>query len=464
MRKLMLAALSSGSGKTVIAAALSLALQEKGLSVRAFKCGPDYIDPMFHEIALGKPCRHLDLFLSGKETVRGLLDNAAKDSDFALCEGVMGFYDGLGGTTTKASTWEVADTADIPVVLVVQAKGTSVTLAAQIAGLVGFRKNSHICGVLLNQCTHAMFEMLAPMLERETGLVVLGYVPYLPQAEIESRHLGLRAAGEIDNLQKRLAEIAQVLEETVDIEHLLALSGEHQLTEISEKAPLECNPAVRIAVARDEAFCFYYEENLEALRRQGAELVFFSPLNDAVLPKDCAGLYLGGGYPELYAERLEQNDAMRSEIARAAKNGLPIIAECGGFLYLGKSLESPEGKSYAMCGVLNGSGQKGTRPVRFGYALLTAQTDGLLCQKGQTFPIHSFHYWDSTENGADFTAEKPIGTRKWRYGIHQKRLYAGFGHLYFPGIPGAAERFVTAAKEYQNDRIRNISGGDFFSQ
>lgn len=458
MRKLMLAALSSGGGKTLIAAGLGLALQKKGLRVSAFKCGPDYIDPMFHEAATRKPCRHLDLFLSGKETVCNLLDNAAKDSDFALCEGVMGFYDGLGGTTTKASTWEVADAADIPVVLVVQPKGTSVTLAAQIAGLVGFRKPSHICGVILNQCARPMFEILAPMLERETGLAVLGYVPHLPQAEIESRHLGLCTAGEIDHLQKRLSEIAQALEETVDIGRLLELSAEHVPAKISESKPLEHNASVRIAVARDEAFCFYYEENFEELRRHGAELVFFSPLNDEVLPKNCAGLYLGGGYPELYAERLQKNHTMRAEITRAAKSGLPIIAECGGFLYLGKSLESPEGKNYDMCGVLDGHGQKGTRPVRFGYATLTAQTDGLLCKKGEHFPIHSFHYWDSTENGADFIAEKPVGTRKWRCGIHQKRLYAGFGHLYFPGIPGAAQRFVTAAKEYQNDRIENISG------
>lgn len=463
MRKLMLAALSSGSGKTVLAAALGLLLKKRGLRVSAFKCGPDYIDPMFHEIALEKPCRHLDLFLSEKETMLSLLDSAAKDSDFALCEGVMGFYDGLGGTTTKASTWEVADAADIPVVLVVQAKGASVTLAAQIAGAAGFRANSHVCGVVLNQCTPAMFTMLAPMLEQETGLAVLGYLPQLPQAEIESRHLGLRTAGEIDHLQKRLLEIAQVLEETVDIERLLSLSGEHFTTKSGVKVPFD-KPSVRIAVAHDEAFCFYYEENLEALRRHGAELVFFSPLKDEALPKGCAGLYLGGGYPELYAERLEKNDAMRAKIAHAAKNGLPIIAECGGFLYLGKSLESPQGQRYEMCGVLNGHGQKGTRPVRFGYAVLTAQTDGLLCQKGESFPIHSFHYWDSTENGTDFSAEKPVGTRKWCCGIHQKRLYAGFGHLYFPGIPGAAQRFVTAAKEYQNDRIRNISGSDFASE
>ena len=448
MIQFLLAAPRSGSGKTTMTCALLMALKRRGCAPCAFKSGPDYIDPMFHRAVLGVESRNLDLFFSAPETVRTLYAKGAAGHGAAVCEGAMGFYDGLGGVSDRASAWHLADTLDLPVLLVVEPKGQSLTLAAELNGLVNFRTPSHIAGILLNNCTARMHALLAPMLEEETGLPVLGFLPKLPEAVIGSRHLGLYTAAEVENLQQKLALLADAAEEHIDWPRLLALcEKEPPALPVQPEMP----PArVRIAVAQDEAFCFTYAETLEAFRDAGAEVVFFSPLRDTALPENIGGLYLPGGYPELHARELSENTSLLREIKQKIKSGLPTAAECGGFLYLGQSLTDAEGQSWPMAGVLPGEAKDAGRLVRFGYAALSADSDSMLFRAGESFPIHEFHHWDSTANGTALAAKKPVGGAAWRCGFVNEHFYAGFPHLYWAGTP-LPQRFAAAAENYRRD-------------
>ncbi len=423
----MISAMNSGSGKTVLTCSLLAALKARGLNLQAFKCGPDYIDPMFHSRVLGVPSRNLDLFLQGEAGGRQTLGR--QRAELALIEGAMGFYDGVKGTD-RASAWAVAEAADIPVVLVLRPKGTSLTLAAQLRGLMEFRSSSHIAGLILNNCKPSLYTHLKPILEWETGLPVLGYLPPMEEADLPSRHLGLLTAGEVADLSARFGAIAQQMEQTVDIDALLTLAGE-----IPKGTALHPVPTVRckIAVARDEAFCFCYADNLDTLEWAGAELSFFSPLRDPALPPEADGLYLPGGYPELYARQLSENVSMRENIRRAVKASLPTVAECGGFLYLQKTLENGESQPWPMVGFLPGAGYKTDRLQRFGYKELSAEEDSLLFRKGETIPAHEFHYWDCTEPGAVLT----------------ETMYAAFPHLHFGGVLPLAERFAERAVQWR---------------
>lgn len=448
MIQFLLAAPRSGSGKTTMTCALLMALKRRGCAPCAFKSGPDYIDPMFHRAVLGVESRNLDLFFSAPDTVRTLYARGAAGHGAAVCEGAMGFYDGLGGVSDRASAWHLADTLGLPVLLVVEPKGQSLTLAAELNGLVNFRTPSHIAGILLNNCTARMHALLAPMLEKETGLPVLGFLPKLPEAVIGSRHLGLYTAAEVENLQQKLALLADAAEEHIDWPRLLALcEKEPPALPVRPETP----PArVRIAVAQDEAFCFTYAETLEAFRDAGAEVVFFSPLRDTALPENIGGLYLPGGYPELHARELSGNTSLLREIKQKIESGLPTAAECGGFLYLGQSLTDAEGQSWPMAGVLPGEAKDAGRLVRFGYAALSADSDSMLFRAGESFPIHEFHHWDSTANGVALAAKKPVGGAEWRCGFVNEHFYAGFPHLYWAGTP-LPQRFAAAAENYRRD-------------
>ena len=448
MIQFLLAAPRSGSGKTTMTCALLMALKRRGCAPCAFKSGPDYIDPMFHRAVLGVESRNLDLFFSAPETVRTLYAKGAAGHGAAVCEGAMGFYDGLGGVSDRASAWHLADTLGLPVLLVVEPKGQSLTLAAELNGLVNFRTPSHIAGILLNNCTARMHALLAPMLEEETGLPVLGFLPKLPEAVIGSRHLGLYTAAEVENLQQKLALLADAAEEHIDWPRLLALC-EKEPPALPEKAP-QPSARVSIAVAQDEAFCFTYAETLEAFRDAGAEVVFFSPLRDTALPENIGGLYLPGGYPELHTRELSENTSILREIKRKIESGLPTAAECGGFLYLGQSLTDAEGQSWPMVGVLPGEAKDAGRLVRFGYAALSADSDSMLFRAGESFPIHEFHHWDSTANGTALAAKKPVGAAAWRCGFIDEHFYAGFPHLYWAGTP-LPQRFAAAAENYRRD-------------
>ncbi len=443
----MIAAPHSGAGKTTVTLALLSALKRRGLLPVSFKCGPDYIDPMFHRAVLGIPSYNLDLFFTPEQTVRGLLHAHAQGHGAAVIEGVMGYYDG-SGTTVKDSSYELAAVTGTPAVLVIPAHGASLSLAAVIKGFKDFRPDSRIAGVILNGCSKELFELLRDALERETGLQMFGYLPRLPECAIKSRHLGLVTAGEIEDLRQKLERLGSEAERSIDIGALLETArAAHPM----EGSLPEIKPAVasrpRIAVARDEAFCFYYADNLNLLEQFGAELVPFSPLRDAALPDGVGAVYLGGGYPELYAAQLSGNKPMLGSVKAAVGGGMPALAECGGFLYLHDALEDEAGTSYPMAGVIAGRGFRTDKLQRFGYIRLTAQTDTVLCPAGASVPGHEFHYWDSTANGGACAARRPNG-QSWPCVHGTETLFAGFPHLYFYGNPSFADNFVRAAAQY----------------
>jgi cobyrinic acid a,c-diamide synthase len=442
--RLMVAAPASGSGKTTVTCALLQALTEAGECPAAFKCGPDYIDPMFHEAVTGAPARNLDLFLLPENTVKALLARGAAGRGVAVLEGVMGYYDGLGGDTPIAGSWHLASVTGTPVVLVLRCKGMSpLTAAALVKGIAAFREGSGVAALLLNQVSHGAYPLMKRVLERETGLPVAGYLPQLPDCSLESRHLGL-AGEELPGLRQKAERLAAALRETADLELLMELARSAQPLEYDPLPPPERLPEqVPVAVARDAAFSFYYRDALELLEEMGAELLEFSPLEDAALPAGSRGLLLGGGYPELFARRLSENHPMRESVKQAVSEGMPTIAECGGFLYLHETLKDPEGNPWPMAGVIPAGAENAGKLRQFGYGTLTARREGLLLPAGESLPAHSFHYWESGAQGDAFTFQKSTG-RSWADGWSTPSLYAGFPHFHLAGSPRTARRFLEA--------------------
>ena len=282
---------------------------------------------------------------------------------------------------------------------------------------------------------------------------VIGYIPESDVFQLESRHLGLKLPEHINSIRQKLDQAGQLLEETVDLEQLLQIAQQapelNNITKKIEKAKTLEKAQIRIGIARDEAFCFYYEENLRILRELGCELVEFSPLTDCTLPDHIQGLILGGGYPELYAGKLSANSSMRNEIQRKIKEGLPTIAECGGFLYLHRTLEDMDKIKSFMVNIIEGDAFRTNRLGRFGYITLQAEVDGCFLRKGEEIKAHEFHYWDSTENGEDCLAVKPDKKRTWNCVHMTENLFAGFPHLYFASNPKFVERFVNACRAWK---------------
>ena len=447
--RIVLAGTNSGCGKTTVACAILQALVNRELNVGAFKCGPDYIDPMFHSRIIGAECTNLDLFFFDENTLKYLLAKNGAGRDISVIEGVMGFYDGMGLTTTAASTYEVSLFTESPTVLVVAAKGASLSVMAVIQGFLDFCPNNLIKGVILNQCTASTYSVLAKEIEaRFAGRVqLLGFLPTMRECSLESRHLGLITAAEVQGLHEKLNMLASQAERTIDIDGLLALAASAAPVYCEEVNLPKQRETVRIAVARDNAFCFYYEDSLDALREMGVELVPFSPLSNSELPQDIQGMYLGGGYPELYAQRLSENAPMRASVKAALESGVPCIAECGGFMYLTESIAS-----YPMVGFIPGKSFDTGKLTRFGYISLKAGHDTLLCTAGGEIRGHEFHHWDSENTGGSFTAAKASG-KSWKCVHATETLYAGYPHFHFYSNPDFAVSFYNAClkEKHKND-------------
>ncbi len=441
--RIVFAAPASGSGKTTITCGLLQALKERGKKVFSFKCGPDYIDPMFQERVIGVPSGTLDLFFSEPDTMRRLFLKNAAGAEISVIEGVMGYYDGLGAATDEASTYRVAEALSAPVVLIVDARGQSLSALATLEGFLRFRPDSRVRGVIFNRMSEHVYQALKPEVEK-LGVIPLGFLPKSDSLMIESRHLGLVTPAEISGLSEKLHKLAETLENTVDIDALIALSEEAEPIE-AEPRPERPKPLpkpVKIAAARDEAFCFWYKDNLALLQELGAELCFFSPIHDKEIPKGAQGLILPGGYPELYAEALSQNTMMRESVASAVQSGLPCLAECGGFLYLHQELQDMNGIYWPMAGVINAKAWKTNRLGRFGYVTLSGKSDGGLLQRGEQIRAHEFHYYESGDCGSDLLAVKPTGSRSWECCHVKGNLFAGFPHLFYESNPQLIERFL----------------------
>jgi cobyrinic acid a,c-diamide synthase len=447
--RFMISAPGSGSGKTTIVCGLLKALMEKGLMVAAFKSGPDYIDPMFHSRVIGAKSRNLDLFMLGQDTARYLVAKNARQADVAVFEGAMGFYDGMG-KTTEASAYDLACTCDVPVVLVVNGKGAALSIAATIKGFKDFRKDSHVVGAILNNVKPMSYLFYKDIIEKEAGVKLLGYFPVMEGCNFESRHLGLVTAEEIGDLQQIVAKLAAQAAKSIDLDALLELAAQAAPLVYNEVS-LEPVGRVRIAVAQDKAFCFYYQDALDLLAELGAELVPFSPMTDAHLPEGISGLVLGGGYPELYAAQLAANKTLLQEVKTAISGGLPCFAECGGFMYLLERYREGD-KVYSWVGALEGESAMTQKLTRFGYVHLTAQKDNVLCHAGGVINGHEFHYSDSTNNGTDFIAAKASGRGSWECATATPTLYAGYPHIHLWGNVDFARSFVQHCAAYAASR------------
>lgn len=543
-RKIVIAADRSGAGKTTVSCGLLAVLKKRGVKVQSFKCGPDYIDPMFHRRVLGVPSGNLDSFFTDAMTLREIFRARMSErrSELALVEGVMGYYDGLGGVSSRASTWEIAHILDAPTILVMDAKGASVSIAALVRGMMRFgeemraesgesvpaigrsactedsesaspssgccrddaakragSRQSGIRGLILNRVSPMFYPRLKSVIEEYCpGIEVLGYLPELPELKVPSRHLGLVEPEEIADFQRWTERVAAQMEESVDVERLMEIAGvdapfqgndasvqpatgRTMEDEDSERSTVEAEISgtdavlvdpdkassamnglkcraraleqpVRIAVSEDEAFNFTYEENRALLRQLGAELVPFSPLHDAALPTDADGLLLSGGYPELYRDALHANVSMRASVAEAVKQGLPTIAECGGYMYLLDAIEQ-----VPMCGVLRGDAERKPRLVRFGYVEAETRRDSVLGPAGTVLRGHEFHRYDCDFNGADCTLTKPAvghgraATSARSYeGIYlRESLAAGFPHFYYWSNPAALAHFLDACRMWR---------------
>ena len=455
----MITAASSGSGKTMITCGLLELFKRKGLNPLACKCGPDYIDGLFHKQVLELEGMNLDSYFEAPEELRDKYSCLSKDH-LPVVEGVMGYFDGLGGSTTRASSWKVAHILDLPAVLVVDARGASVSLAALIKGFLEFERpmGSQIKAVIFNRMSPMLYPRIRELVERETGIRAAGFVPELDFLKVGSRHLGLVLPEEIAGLREQMNRLGKCLEETIDWEFLEELGAEKEGRDALEEENTEasCTAAFsfRLGIAMDEAFCFYYQDNLRLLERLGGELVYFSPIHDRSLPEQLDGLILGGGYPELYCEALSLNESMRESVKKAAEGSLPVLGECGGYLYLLEELEAEDGRIWPMTGVLKGKGYKKGKNSRFGYIGVEAEKDSLYLKPGEQIRGHEFHYWDCEvlEEEWVMRAKKPVGNRSWPCIRIKNQVMAGFPHLFYPSCPAFAVRFAKACVRYKRKR------------
>ncbi len=445
--RVMIAAPASSSGKTLVTCGVLQALVNRGLRVASFKCGPDYIDPMFHSRVIGTRSKNLDTFFVRDDTLRYLFGRTAETCDVSVVEGVMGFYDGMTALGTEASSHDVSRKLNIPVILLLNCRGASLSVLPVLKGFLEFTENN-IKGAIFNNMSTRTFELIAPE-ARKMGVEPIGYVPRVTDLVLESRHLGLVLPSEIDELKDKLNRLADVIEGSLDLNLLLRIAGEAPNLEYSPPKVRRVE-GVRIGLADDETFCFTYEDNVELLERCGAEIVRFSPMADAKLP-DADGIVLSGGYPELHVSELESNATMLEDIRQKASEGVPIIAECGGFMYLHDEIEDLDGKMHRMCGVIPGSVRNSGKLARFGYATLTplrndGVTRGELIVKG-----HEFHCWDSDNCGSDWRAVK-TGGREYTCMHDTGRMLAGFPHLYYYSNPEFASRFLERCREYRESK------------
>lgn len=466
----MIAATGSGCGKTTITCGLLKAILNKGLTPKSYKCGPDYIDPMFHKAVLGIEAQNLDLFFSDQEEINEIFYGDFTN-DVSLVEGVMGLYDGISSSSDEGSSYDLACKLDIPVILVVNAHGMGRSLLALIKGFQFMDRDKRIKGVILNQISKMYYETISQVIEDELGIDVIGYLPKLDRGTLESRYLGLKMPNEIEELENDIENAARVILDTFDMEKLFEISKVDEnaakmrvnthdgnidqygqcYTDKTKMAiiPQGSTEKVRIGVARDDAFCFFYEENLKLLKNLGAELIEFSPLKDYELPKGIDGLLLGGGYPELHAKQLSENIRLREAVKKAIDSGMPSLAECGGFMYLHKEIRVDE-IAYPMVGAIEGSCSKKEKLVRFGYLTIEEKSDSFIVDGNKCIKGHEFHYFDSTNNGNDAVSVKPVTGRNWEAAHITKDHWWGFAHLYYPSNIRFARAFIEKCAEWRD--------------
>lgn len=452
-RRLVIAGTGSGVGKTTLTIGLMKALKNRGLSVQGFKCGPDYIDPTYHTAVTGRPSRNLDSWMLDQETVKDIFIQASEDADISLIEGVMGFYDGKNPLTNVGSTAEISMLLEAPVLLVVNIASMARSAAAIVKGFQLLDPNVNIAGVILNQAGSAGHAKLCQQaIEQECGVPVVGHLLRGDSPEIPERSLGLIPAIERGELAEFFTELGDKISEKIDLDTVIEIATTEKPVTISRPSLFAKASAskVRIAIARDEAFNFYYPENLALLEKEGAELVYFSPIHDSSLPENIDGLYIGGGFPEEFAEKLAKNEAMKTSLRSQIEAGLPTLAECGGYMYLTKSLTTVTGKSYPMLGLIEADVTMGTKLAALGYREVTSLANTIILEDGEMAKGHEFHYSTVTERQTYPHVYKVKGMRgEKEEGFYQTNIVAGYTHLHFASNLNIPKRFVEACMANQ---------------
>lgn len=454
MKRLLIAAPTSGTGKTSISLGLMRAFKNRGLTVQPYKAGPDYIDSAFHTKACGRFSRNLDLWMLEPEVLKQLFCKNAEGSDLCLVEGVMGLYDGLGHDFDNGSSAHLARVLDAPVVLVIDGRGVSTSAAALVKGFKELDSRVNLAGVIINQVSgERHYQLIREAIESLTQVRCYGYVEKNSAISLESRHLGLIPSIETEDLERKLELLALSMTKTVDLPGLLKLSERASpMAALPFAAPAGHYP-VRIGLARDEAFNFYYEDNLDLLRIYGVEWVPFSPIHDAVLPEGLGGIYIGGGFPEVFAEQLSQNTTMLSSIRQAAQSGIPLFAECGGYMYLMEAIRDFEGRIHSMTGILTGTAAMTKRLQRFGYVSVTLASDSLFGPAGTTLRGHEFHRsireasQDTPSQAYEVVKASPPH-ESWSCGENTGNVLAAYAHIHWISNPLAALSFAKACYDY----------------
>ncbi|GAN34748.1 MAG: cobyrinate a,c-diamide synthase [Candidatus Brocadia sp. AMX2] len=447
--RILIAGTHSGVGKTTITLGLMSVLMEKGCRVQGFKVGPDYIDPSHHMAITGRPSRNLDTWLMSRDVCLELFERAVMGSDMAVIEGVMGLYDGCLDGTEFGSTAHLAKILDVPVILVMDAKGMSRSAGAIALGFKHFDKDVKIQGVILNRVrSERHYTSLKKSIEGNCNIPVLGYLSFDEEIILPERHLGLVPSIEQEFSKSAYQKIGNLLSATMDIEKLIGMASSPNNLPAFQKTVF-CGTTerfnFRVAVAVDEAFNFYYHDNLDLLESFGVELTYFSPMYDKYLPADIHGLYLGGGFPELHAALLASNTTMKESIRKAYRNGLVIYGECGGMMYLLEQMVDFKKKIHEMCGILKGMTKMENKRQGLGYITVEAIHDNLLCKKGDVFKAHEFH-WSSlhVSEGTRFAyaISKCDDNRSRSDGLFADRVLGSYTHVHFATEPGLVKHFL----------------------
>ncbi len=454
--RIVLAGVSSGVGKTTVTTAFIAHLRARGIQVQPFKVGPDYIDPSHLALAAARPCYNLDTWMMPPSRMLAVFCMATAGARIAVIEGMMGLYDGESSTSDVGSTAQVAKLLQAPVVLVIDAGAMARSAAAVVLGFQQLDPEVRIAGVIANRvggAGHA--RLLQEAIESATGILFLGYFRHSLGKLVPERHLGLVPAAERVVGIEQLTLLGQQFGQTCDGEKLLALAREAPSIQRDSEDPFPrveaAGERVRIAIAQDEAFNFYYPDTLDLLRRAGAEVVPFSPVRDSALPEHIAGIYIGGGFPEEYAHRLSANERMRAALAHLLQQGVPCYAECGGLMYLCQSIRNASGEELPMVGAIARQSVMSRDPGRLviGYREATALRDTLLTRRREVVRGHEFHYSCLDAPLAREEAAYEFAARGQVEGFAQGNLLASYLHLSFSGFPPAARRFVTAAQAWQ---------------
>jgi cobyrinic acid a,c-diamide synthase len=455
--RLVIAAPMSGSGKTTLVAGLIAALAARGLRIAPFKVGPDYIDPTYHTLAAGRACRNLDAWMLPPDRVRALFARHAADADLALVEGVMGLFDGLSGSDDTGSTAHLARLLDAPVLLVLDVSAMARSGAAIVQGMHDFDPRVHVAGVLLNRVGspgHA--RMVSDAIESEVGVPVAGYLTRDDALNLPERHLGLIPTLEPGRWRTWLDAAREKIGATVNLDQVLELARRAPPLPPVEEDPFifKTEPQTVIAVARDAAFNFLYEDNLDLLRGAGAEVEFFSPLSDRSLPRGTQGIYLCGGFPEIYAAELAANTALFDDIRAAFRAGIPIYGECGGLMYLTEKILDAQNAAHAMVGILPGHSAM-TGRLTLGYRVVRAVKDNWLWRAGEMMRGHEFHYsiWEGRPQDLSPAYDllpNVFQTQTRTEGVQMGPLLASYVHLHFLARPEIAQRFVAACRASSN--------------